>query len=83
VNGAYRGEDEIGRLMHDFSCADPEDMLDKDFAKATGLSLEEVQKLAIIDIASFLFSSGKEKKNWRRTDTRKYHPSPIFCSWGV
>jgi hypothetical protein len=105
VNGAYRGEDEIGRLMHDFSCPDPEDMLDKDFAKvskyykenqegveamckimedmvnetaretaretameiaknlieagisyeqiakATGLSLEEVQNLAINDIA--------------------------------
>jgi hypothetical protein len=51
VNGAYRGEDKIGRLMHDFSCPDPEDMLDKDFAKATGLSLEEVQKLAINDIA--------------------------------
>jgi hypothetical protein len=101
VNGAYRGEDEIGRLMHDFSCPDPDHMLDEDFAKvskyykenqegveamckviedmlkenslersreiaknlieagisyeqiakATGLSLEEVQNLAINDIA--------------------------------
>lgn len=26
VNGAYRGETPIGRLMHDFSCTDPDDM---------------------------------------------------------
>ena len=26
VNGNYRGDDEIGKLMHDFSCTDPDDM---------------------------------------------------------
>ena len=26
VNGKYRGDDEIGRLMHDFSCTNPDDM---------------------------------------------------------
>ena len=26
VNGAYRGDDPIGRLMHDFSCANADDM---------------------------------------------------------
>ena len=26
VNGRYRGEDEIGKLMHDFSCTNPSDM---------------------------------------------------------
>ena len=26
VNGKYRGEDEIGKLMHDFSCTNPSDM---------------------------------------------------------
>ena len=26
VNGSYRGNDAIGRLMHDFSCTDPDDM---------------------------------------------------------
>lgn len=25
-NGAYRGDDEVGRLMHDLSCSDPDDM---------------------------------------------------------
>jgi len=26
VNGTYRGDDEVGKLMHDFSCTDPDDM---------------------------------------------------------
>ncbi len=26
VNGKYRDDDEIGKLMHDFSCTDPDDM---------------------------------------------------------
>ncbi len=26
VNGKYRGDDEIGKLMHDFSCTDPDEM---------------------------------------------------------
>ena len=26
VNGAYAGDDDMGRLMHDFRCKDPEDM---------------------------------------------------------
>ncbi|MBQ7167172.1 MAG: hypothetical protein IJR93_09540 [Treponema sp.] len=26
VTGRYRGDDAIGRLMHDFSCSDPDDM---------------------------------------------------------
>ena len=26
VNGKYRGNDEIGKLIHDFSCTDPDDM---------------------------------------------------------
>ena len=26
MNGKYRGNDEIGKLMHDFSCTNPDDM---------------------------------------------------------
>lgn len=26
VNGEYRGEDDLGKLMHDFNCNDPADM---------------------------------------------------------
>jgi hypothetical protein len=35
VNGAYRGDDEIGHLMHDFCCSDPNDMFNKDLADRT------------------------------------------------
>ena len=35
VNGAYRGDDDIGRLMHDFSCSDPKDMVNKELADLT------------------------------------------------
>ena len=33
VNGSYRGDDEIGKLMHDFSCSNPDDMIDGDMAE--------------------------------------------------
>ncbi len=33
VNGKYRGDDEIGRLMHDFSCTEPDDMNFKELAE--------------------------------------------------
>ena len=33
VNGRYRGDDEIGKLMHDFSCTDPDDMNHEALAK--------------------------------------------------
>ncbi len=26
VNGTYRGNDKVGKLMHDFSCTNPDDM---------------------------------------------------------
>lgn len=32
VNGTYRGNDAIGKLMHDFSCSDPGDMVYKELA---------------------------------------------------
>lgn len=32
VNGQYRGDDAIGRLMHDFCCADPSEMYFEDMA---------------------------------------------------
>lgn len=31
VNGEYRGDDPLGRLMHDFNCADPEEMYNPEF----------------------------------------------------
>ena len=36
VNGAYRGDDPIGRLMHDFSCSSPSDMYYRPLARQVG-----------------------------------------------
>ena len=33
VNGTYRGDDEIGKLMHDFSCTEPDEMNYEELAK--------------------------------------------------
>lgn len=33
VNGKYRGNDEVGKLMHDFSCTNPDDMNYEELAK--------------------------------------------------
>ena len=35
VNGEFRGEDEIGKLMHDFSCINPDEMNSKLLAEKT------------------------------------------------
>ena len=34
VNGAYRGDDEVGQLIHDFMCTDPDDMKNELMARA-------------------------------------------------
>lgn len=36
VNGAYRGDDPVGRLMHDFSCSSPSDMYYQPLARQAG-----------------------------------------------
>ena len=35
INGQYSGDDDLGRLMHDFRCSDPDDMLNEDLASRT------------------------------------------------
>ncbi len=35
VNGEYRGNDDIGRLMHDFFCTEPDDMYFEEMAEAS------------------------------------------------
>ena len=35
VNGQYRADDELGKLMHDFGCSNPDDMLIDEMAKTS------------------------------------------------
>ena len=43
VNGSYRGEDEIGRLMHDFNCQDYREMHNQKLAKRVQYFKEEAE----------------------------------------
>ncbi len=51
INGEYRGNDEIGRLMHDFNCSDPHEMINEDVKdrsnlyKNTDKGIEEMSDL--------------------------------------
>ena len=48
VNGAYRGDDEIGKLMHDFSCSDPDDMFNEDLADKTRYFKETEEGVEVV-----------------------------------
>lgn len=43
VNGAYEGDDDIGKLMHDFRCVNPHDMYYKEL-RDTAIYLKEDEK---------------------------------------
>lgn len=48
VNGAYRDESPIGKLMHDFSCTQPKDMNYKVLADRSRFFKEEEEGVAIM-----------------------------------
>ena len=58
VNGKYRGNDEIGKLMHDFSCSNPDDMNYEKFAKKARYYKQDEKEVAAMckimeDIADY------------------------------
>lgn len=63
VNGEYRGEDDIGWLMHDFNCQDPEKM-HYDILKEKARFLKETEKGAAImyDEMNELWREGSESR---------------------
>ena len=46
VNGKYRGNDEVGKLMHDFSCTNPDDMNYKALAEKAGYFKQDEEGVA-------------------------------------
>ena len=71
VNGEYRGDSDIGKLMHDFNCTDAADMNFKLLADRTrylkenpkGVSemckvMEDMRKESLIEVAKKLLSDG-------------------------
>lgn len=64
VNGKYRGDDEIGKLMHDFSCVDPDDMNYEVLAKKARYFKQDTKGVTIM--SSIL----DEMKNEREKEVR-------------
>lgn len=48
VNGSYRGNDDIGKLMHDFSCTNPSDMIFEPLAERVRFFKESKEGVAIM-----------------------------------
>ena len=48
VNGKYRGNDKIGKLMHDFSCTNPDDMNYEALAKKARYFKQDEKGVAIM-----------------------------------
>ena len=48
VNGEYRGNDEIGKLMHDFSCTNPDDMNYEALAKKARYFKQDEKGVAVM-----------------------------------
>ena len=48
VNGAYRGDNPIGRLMHDFSCKNPSDMYYKPLAETVSYYKENTKGVGVM-----------------------------------
>lgn len=60
VNGAWRGDDALGRLMHDFHCADPNDMHYPQMAKRLRYLKEtEKGKMEMAGLAEKIYNDGK------------------------
>ena len=71
VNGAYRAEDAIGRLMHDFFCDDPAQMHYKELAERADFFKHETKVVNVVcDIMQELMKSEREEwLNDERTST--------------
>lgn len=62
VNGEYRGEDDIGRLMHDFNCTDASDMNFAEMAERTRYLKETQEGVRMMCKAmEELWKEGREK----------------------
>jgi len=60
VNGAYRGDDKIGKLMHDFSCKSWQDMNNKVLSRRIKFLKENAEGTNMMDLLSReIYNEGK------------------------
>jgi hypothetical protein len=65
VNGKYRGNDEVGMLMHDFSCTNPDDMNYEALAKKARYFKQEEKGVAAM---SKILEDMKNEAALRKTE---------------
>lgn len=73
MNGAYRDESPIGKLMHDFSCSDPSDMHYRVLADRTRFFKESKEGIATMSkiIENMRLQSYKEGKAEGQEENKK------------
>lgn len=92
VNGEYRGEDEIGRLMYDFSCTDADDMHFDLMAERTRYLKENAK--GVSDMCKVIEEMRREERAEGRAEGRaevarrmlqagKYSPEEIVTLSGL
>ncbi len=70
VNGKYRGNDEVGKPMHDFSCTNPDDMNYEALAKRARYFKQDEKGVAAMCKIMEDMRNEAELKNARETATR-------------
>ena len=74
VNGKYRGNDEIGKLMYDFSCTNPEDMNYEVLAKKARYFKQDEKGVAIMSkIMEDMRNEAAEKAEQNRAKKTAAH----------
>ncbi|WP_289116205.1 hypothetical protein, partial [uncultured Dubosiella sp.] len=69
VNGEYRGDDAIGKLMHDFHCTNPDDMFYDELREAVSYFKKEPK--GVNAMCEIMREFEKESRNKGRAEERK------------
>jgi hypothetical protein len=68
VNGAYRGDDPIGAMMHDFRCTDPDDMYSPILSQEAGYYKKELE--GVNSMCKIMEDFGQEEREEGREQER-------------
>lgn len=88
VNGAYRDENPIGKLMHDFSCTNPSDMYYTVLADRARFFKESKEGIAIMckameDMRNQTLKEGLKEVALRMLNAKKYTLADIVSISGL
>ncbi len=70
VNGEYRGDDELGKLMHDFHCTNPDDMFYDELREAVSYFKKEPE--GVNAMCEIMREFERESRNKEREEGMSY-----------